>query len=170
MKTKVLTLVFIFALAAGSAFGTTFNFTFAGSNISATGTLAGDELGGGIFMITSGHINITGDITASGDLIATPDPGNPGIYTSPAGYYFYDNELFTGVDPQLDLYGLLFAVPYEVNIYENPPTCLSFVNANGYQFYQGKFEAVSTPEPSSLALLGSALLGCVAILRRRFAA
>jgi hypothetical protein len=65
MKLKVLLLVFTLALTAGSAFGTEFHFTFTGNDLNATGTLTGDSLGGGIFQITSGHIDITGDITAS---------------------------------------------------------------------------------------------------------
>jgi len=182
-------------LSVPAAFATSFTFSYAGGTVTATGTLIGSltsggncsQLGGSCYNITSGNITVTGaPINGSGTLVAN---GNvPGFSTSPQGGFWYDNLFAPNAKSglQMDWYGLLFVIgqgtnqSVEVNLWDNSNSYqLTEGYAAGNYPYNGSADLSGTsftssdpppsvPEPASLALIGSGLLGLMGAIRRKW--
>ena len=175
--------VLMFAMAvllvgATSANADTFQFSYSGSGVSASGVLNATPVGGGIYIVTS----ISG--TRNGQPITGLVPCNP---ISPATYctgvgYNYDNLLFPTSTMQLDLYGLVFGVEgltNPVNLYwesriPSPVYMeLTWVATGGtpsrlYTPTEVSFSNTAVPEPSTVLLFGSGLVAAAGAMRRKW--
>ena len=153
-----------------------FTYTYTDPGVIATGTLYGNPISNGTpytlstgpvtldgaFDITSGTISVTGSVSGSGTLYANPNP--TGYSTSPDGLFWYDDLLYPGSNPQLDIDGLLFEIDgslVSLNIWGNSTDSYSlytgFDGGYPYEYGNGSFSAVATPEPISMALMGTFL-------------
>lgn len=187
MKKYCLTLLALaVAIAiAPAAMADTFDFSFTTVNTTSTGssdvlafgTLDGTSLGNGWYLAIDGTIHVAGAadslMTGDGVLVA----GGPGQSISASGYFFFDDQLSPAPglgNPFVDNNGLLFTIAgAEVNIYS--PTSFDSSSVDPYIIYEnngfteaGELNVAEvTPEPSSLLLLGSGLLGLAMIVFRK---
>ena len=137
---------------------TTYYFSFDGSGIDASGSVTASPLGGGEYLITS----LTG--TQNGEAMTLLGPG---------GYAGNDNDFFTSA-PFLDTDGVSFTLPggTDYNVYFDGSyfECNSVDDGacdpgSGVPLTSGSLSL--TPEPGTLVLFGTGLLGLAALLRRK---
>jgi len=154
---------------APAALADTYYFSFSGGGISASGTLVGTEIGNtGVYDITSGTINILNGVFSGPPGSGTFDVGTNNAYGNddflyPSGWSSYGTYVDHG--------GLLFTVNGEfVNLWAGdnnyPGTSYSLSYGDGI-FYPGTMEISLTPEPGSLLLLGTGLLGLAFVVFRK---
>jgi hypothetical protein len=166
------------ALAATPAFADTFNFSFNGPFYSGSGTLQANEFASGEYNVTgiSGSVNDNGSASSN---IASVLPD--GTYLNNDNILYYPgNGTFSGAPTYFDFDGLAFSLDNSDQISLNTFYIFIFPIAPGSTATDGTnsvSELISecvtpapTPEPGSLALLGTAILGGAGVLRRRFAA
>lgn len=94
------------------------------------GSLNTSDQGSGSYLATAGTLTVT----AGSDLGTYPlDPGGPSIVTSPMGAFLYNNVVYLGANPSLDVDGLLFnTTGKEINIWGNSTGNYSFYDySNG---------------------------------------
>jgi hypothetical protein len=148
-----------------------YNWTLSGADTGSGMLTAGAPDGSG-FDITAFTGTIDGNVIDG--LLGSPlDPGAPTI--SPLGAFIYDNIVYPGPDPVLDISGILFSISgQEANIWGNS-------GPNDYSYYVCCYATANdrvdtftlTPaavnEPSALALIAGGLLGLWFVRRGRAA-
>lgn len=140
------------------------NFTYSGDGVTASGTLFGTTNGNGTWAVTG--IAGTYNGTAIGGIV--PLGADPS--------YIYNNLLYYPADPLfVDNGGILFNVPGvgDVNLYYDPSFGYGNITGDlGSGFVTTPVAvdfSASAPEPGTLALVGTGILGMLAIYRRRAA-
>jgi len=161
------------ALAASPALADSFNFSFNGLYYSGSGTLQASPLSPGEFTVTG----ITGSVNDNGS-----NSSNIASVLTAGTYLNNDNILYypgggtlSGETSYFDGNGLAFSLQngYEVSLntffYFVAPGSTATDGTNSVsEFISECVSPAPTPEPGSLALLGTAILGGAGILRRRF--
>jgi hypothetical protein len=187
MRTKLTLLALAVALAISPvAMADTFayDFTTTLSNAFTNGVLtaSGTEVTSGVYLITSGTLSLFSvglgfdPPIATGNVVPIPVAGTPGdTFTSPSGYFYYDNLLTPGSVPSLDNSGLLFILSNgdEMNIYANGGSVSSALEytlyeSNGAQV-NGNFNVINATTPDggmTLMLLGGVLVGLETLRRK----
>jgi hypothetical protein len=129
-----LTLVLIWPVRA-SAQTFTFSATDSASGTYSYGVLDVSNNGNGTYTATGGYL-----IVLSGPIAGTyalfPNPNPPGTALSPSGAFIFNDQLYPGQSPTLDVFGLLFTGGgLEINIWNDgggvPYTYFAFNTNNG---------------------------------------
>jgi len=183
MKRLSLALCFLalVAFASNSALADTFNFSFGNSHslFQGSGILTGTSNGDGTFTLDS----VTGT-TAGQSITAILAPGTfpVGIFQVPNDNILYFPASYGLGNTYFDAGGLSYELAdgTDVNLFfSNGQFIGNTVNIFGFQQSIGdpQFSRITVssaaspvPEPSTLALLGTGVLGMAGVIRRKFAA
>jgi hypothetical protein len=152
----------LFLLLAGTqsmfADSASFDFSFSGTGISASGVFTATLMSGNEFVVTS---------------ISGMQNGSSMTLLAPGAFAQNNNDIFSS-SPFLTLGGLAFTSNGAMyNVYFNPGTASYFVCAsvpcpNGAGT-PVTFSLAAVPEPGTLMLLGSGVLGLAGMARRKLA-
>ena len=148
-----------------------FQFNASQSSSAASGILTALSNGDGTFTATAGLGTYTNPVGTDAAISLVPNPVAPGGSLSPFGHFYYDDTLIpSGVpDGLLDGDGLLFQLiggTVELNIFYVGGGKYFAADSNRHDDI-GTFTLTAVPEPSTILLMGTILLGVVGALKRR---
>ncbi len=174
MKKTLCIALLLFSMSLSQVFADYYNFSYVDGTFNVSGTLL-TAPGSEPFTVIGGSLGDATLYTGSG---VVPDGA---YYTSPAGAFWYDNNLSPNSTPAITYWGLLFtegsvntAGYREINIWGNN-------GANDYSYEEwiggnyvtnynnGTFtvtDVSGVPVPPAILLLGSGLFGLM-VMRRR---
>jgi hypothetical protein len=175
-----LTLAMAIAVASSTAKADTFGYTFTGNDgVVATGNLIGNSVPTGGYNITSGTIFMSGlaDTNLDGTGVLVQNIGQ--VFKTGGGTNVdasgTDSLLFPFTDQLVDINGLfLFRMDSGEGAALGSLNAIWGNNQGGYGMFGGNWTLndsgvlTATPEPRSLLLLGTGLLGLAGMARRRF--
>ena len=189
-RITVILSILVFALATtGLAMADAFTFSFSGGGQAGSGTVFDANEGGGVWSITNAIGTIDGSaVTGVAPCVYPATCGPIGTGTTWDNVLYYPAAVtFPNTGPaNVDWQGLLFTLAngdfLNLYYYDNQSQgadicgglgyCASLLDANGNPISAGVVSATfapvpTTPEPSSLVLFGSGILGLAGILRRK---
>ena len=187
-RITVILSILVFALATtGLAMADIFSFNFNANGQTGSGTISGPNEGGGQWSITAASGTIDAFAVTGVAFCAYGGPQCGGVDLITWDNIFYNPAVvtFTNTGPaNLDLYGLMFTLANGdyLNLYYYDNTaqgddvchsggwCASLVDSGGNQISAGVVSNTTfapVPEPSTLVLFGSGILGLAGILRKK---
>ena len=156
LKLGVVTAIFAFATLT---FATDISFTYSGSGFTGSGVFTAIDQGGGTYLVTGVNGQQNG-MPFSGVEPVTPQlPG-----------WAYNNLAYLNSTPQLDIDGVLldWSGGGVVNLfYDSGFNGGSYALENSPTEYAIDFSASATPEPNTLLMSGSGLIGLAGLARKR---
>ena len=151
----------------------TFDYIFNSGGVTATGTLTGDLIAPGEYLLTSGTIHLTGapaNLDGNGALVPNP----PYAFEVGGGTTLngLDDLFFPGADPQIDTAGglaFLMNSGLGVGLWGNSPGSYGMFGGDWELYTNGSFSATAAPapEPATFAMFGAGLIGLGAVIRRK---
>jgi hypothetical protein len=180
----VLCIFVLTAFASTSALADTFNFSFGstGDNFYGSGVLTGTSNGNGTFTITdvTGQTSYNFFGTHNETITGVLAPGTfpVGAFQVPNDNILYYPASYGLLDTYFDLGGLSYSLANGTNVnlyFSNGEFYGQTFNGQSFGLPAGERISITqnaspVPEPNTLALLGTGVLGLAGVIRRKFAA